>query len=140
VDSSTELGRPCRILVVDDHAQWRQLTCSILATRSDLKVVAEVDDGLEAVRKALQLKPDLILLDIGLPNLSGIEAAAQISKAVPETAILFLTQNKDADMAQAVLKNGAKGYVLKTDADRELILAIDAVLEGKQFLSSGLKR
>jgi DNA-binding NarL/FixJ family response regulator len=105
-----------------------------------MHVIAQLADGLEAVQKAQELKPDLILLDIGLPHLNGIETSAQIHQAVPETAILFVTQNNDAYVAEAALSNGASGYLLKTDVEKELWLAIEAVLQGKQFVSSGLRR
>jgi len=82
-----------RILVVDDFEPWRQQVCSILQTQPEFQVVAEAADGLEAVQKAQKLKPDLILLDIGLPNLDGLEAANRIRQAASATAIIFLTQN-----------------------------------------------
>jgi DNA-binding NarL/FixJ family response regulator len=95
-------------------------------------------DGLEAVQKAKELRPDLILLDIGLPHLNGFEVSEQIHQALPETVILFVTQNKDAELARAALSDGAKGYVLKADVGKELCRAIEAVLQGKQYVSSGL--
>ena len=129
-----------RILVVDDFEPWRQQIRSILETRPALHVIAEVGDGLEAVQKAQQLKPDLILLDIGLPQLDGLEAANRIRKVAPNAAIIFLTQNKDQGAVQTALSTGAQGYVLKTDAARELLAAVTAVLDGDGFVSSGIKR
>ena len=107
---------PVRILVVDDFAPWRRSVRSLLKTHAELQVVGEGADGLEAVQKASELKPDLILLDIGLPGLNGIEAAKQIRQLVPDTRILFVTLNSDPDVARAALDTGAKGYVLKADA------------------------
>ena len=104
-----------RVLVVDDYEPWRQQVCSILQIQPELRVVAEAGDGLEAVQKAQELKPDLILLDIGLPNLNGLEAAKQIRQAAPDAQIIFLTQNSDRDVVRAALSTGAQGYVLKTD-------------------------
>jgi DNA-binding NarL/FixJ family response regulator len=128
-----------RILAVDDYEPWRQQACSILDTWPELRVVAEAADGLEAVQKAQELQPDLILLDIGLPNLDGLEAANRIRKIAPLAAIIFLTQNSDKDMVRAALSNGAQGYVLKTDAGTELSHAVTGVLGGDDFVSSGIE-
>jgi len=129
-----------RILVVDDFDPWRQQVCSILGARPELRVVAEAADGLEAVQKARDLKPDLILLDIGLPSLDGLEAAKRIRLIAPGTKIIFVTQNSYKDTVQAALSNGAMGYVLKTDAGSEILTAVASVLSGDQFLSRGVKR
>ena len=122
-----------RILVVDDFEPWRQQICSMLRERPELTVVAEVGDGLEAVQKAKELKPDLILLDVGPPNLNGVETAKLIRQTAPDAAIIFLTQNRDKDIVEAALSNGARGYVLKADAGRELLPAVDAALGGRSF-------
>jgi DNA-binding NarL/FixJ family response regulator len=127
-----------RILVVDDFEPWRQQICSMLQTRPELRVVAKVGDGLEAVQKAKELKPDLILLDIALPNLDGLEAAKRIRQLAPGTKIIFVTQNSDKDAVRSALSSGAQGYVVKTDAGTELLAAVTAVLGGDQFLSSGI--
>jgi DNA-binding NarL/FixJ family response regulator len=129
-----------RILVVDDFEPWRRRVCSMLQTGPELRVVAEAGDGLEAVQKAKELKPDLILLDIGLPNLDGLEAANRIRQVAPDAAIIFLTQNSDKDVVRAALSTGARGYVLKTDAGRELLTAVAGILGGDNFVSSGIKR
>jgi DNA-binding NarL/FixJ family response regulator len=128
-----------RILVVDDFKDWLQQVRLLLQSRPECQVIAEASDGSEAVQKAEELKPDLILLDVGLPNLSGIEVARQIRQRSPSSKIIFLSQNSDLDVVRAALGTGALGYVLKTDAGRELLPAMDAVLRGKQFVSSSLK-
>jgi DNA-binding NarL/FixJ family response regulator len=97
-------------------------------------------DGLEAIQEARELKPDLILLDISLPKLNGIEAAKRIHQVAPQSTILFLTLNNSEDVIQAAFSNGAKGYVLKSDAGRELYRAIEAVVQGRRFVSSGIYR
>jgi DNA-binding NarL/FixJ family response regulator len=94
-----------------------------------------VSDGLEAVRKAEELRPNLILLDIGLPSLNGIEAARQIRKLVPESKIIFLTQESSIDLVQEALRLGACGYVIKIKAKRDLLAAVETVISGKQFVS-----
>jgi len=114
--------------VVDDFEQWRQQIRSIIETRSELHVIAEAADGLEAVQKAQELKPDLILLDIGLPNLNGLQAANRIHQVAPDAAIIFLTQNSDEELVQAALRSGAQGYVLKAKASSELLPAIEQAL------------
>jgi DNA-binding NarL/FixJ family response regulator len=110
----------------------------MLRRRADVRVVGDAADGLSAVQKATELKPDLILLDVGLPKLNGIEAAKRIRQVAPATKILFLTLNSEAEVVQAALSNGGQGYVLKTDAESELLPAIETVLQGKQYVSSGL--
>jgi DNA-binding NarL/FixJ family response regulator len=111
----------------------------MLQARPEWQVVSETEDGLEAVEKAQGMKPDLILLDIGLPKLNGIEAARRIRRLSPSSKIIFLSQNNDLDIVRAALSTGAHGYVRKTDVKRELLPAIDAVLQGKQFVSSSLE-
>jgi len=129
---------PVRILVADGFAPWRDFVRSVLKKHAELKLVGEVADGPEAVQKSRELKPDLILLGIDLPDLNGIEVAKQIHQVVPGTTILFLTLDNDTDVMWAALDTGAQGCVLKADAGRELWPAIEAVLHGKQYISSGL--
>ena len=100
-----------------------------------MEVVCELSDGLAAVQKAEELKPDLILLDIGLPGLNGIEAGRQIRKLVPSAKIIFLTQESSEDVVQEALSLGALGYVVKTRAGSDLLAAVETVLEGKQYVS-----
>jgi DNA-binding NarL/FixJ family response regulator len=130
---------PIRTLVVDDFEPFRRFVCSTLEQRPELQVIGEALDGLEAVRKAQELKPDLILLDIGLPKLDGLEAAKRIRQVAPDAAIIFLTQNSDRDVVRAALRTGARGYVLKTDAGSELLTAVAGVLGGDDFVSSGME-
>ena len=127
-----------RVLVVEDSEPFRKFICSTLRKRPELQIVGEVSDGLEVVQKAEELQPDLILLDIGLPTLGGIEAARRIRKLSPESRILFVSQETSAYVVRGALAEGAKGYVVKTDARRELLTAVDAVLRGEQFVSRRL--
>jgi DNA-binding NarL/FixJ family response regulator len=101
-----------------------------------LQIVGEVSDGLEAIQKAVELHPDLIVLDIGLPSLNGIETARQIRKLVPESKIIFLTQESSPDVVQEALSLGARGYVAKTKAHVDLFAAVEAVLSGITFVST----
>ena len=111
----------------------------LLQARLEFQVISEASDGSEAIQNAEELKPDLILLDIGLPKMNGIEAARRIQQLCPNSKIVFLSQNNDLDVVRAALGTGALGYVRKTDTGSELLPAIDAVLRGKQFVSSSLK-
>jgi DNA-binding NarL/FixJ family response regulator len=125
-----------RVLVVEDFLPFRKFICSTLGTKRELQVVSEVSDGLEAVQKAEELKPDLILLDIGLPSLNGIEVARQIRKLSPESKIIFVSQESSADVMQEALSLGAWAYVVKTRAGGELLAAVESVLLGKPFVSN----
>jgi DNA-binding NarL/FixJ family response regulator len=107
----------------------------MLVKRSDVQIVAEVSDGLEAVQKAEELKPDLILLDIGLPGINGIDAAREIRKLVPEAKIIFVSQESSSDIVEAALGLGAAGYVVKARAGEELPTAVESARLGKQFVS-----
>ena len=128
-----------RILIADDFEGWRRQVCLLFQARPEWQVIAQALDGPEAVQKADELKPDLILLDIGLPKLNGIEAAGQIRRLFPSSKIIFLSLYDSLDLVEAALSTGAMGYVRKTNALRELLPTADAVLQGKQFVSSSLK-
>ncbi len=130
--------RPTRILVVDDFADWRRYALEKLRGKQDWQVVGVASDGLEGVQKAKELQPDVILLDIGMPELNGIAAARQIRKVAPKSKILFVTQEQDADVAREALSAGGHGYVVKSDAEGELFAAVEAVLLGKTFVSPRL--
>jgi DNA-binding NarL/FixJ family response regulator len=127
-----------RVLVVEDFAPFCEFVRSTLAERPDVQVIGEVADGLEAVQKAELLEPNLVLLDIGLPTLNGIEAARQISKLAPKSKIIFVSQESSREVVQEALNVGAWGYVVKTKAAIDLLAAVDAVFEGKRFVSVGL--
>jgi len=103
-----------------------------------VQIIGEASDGFEAVQQAQELQPDLILLDIGLPTLSGIEAARRIREVSPASKILFVSENRSADIAEEALSTGAAGFVVKSDAGGELLPAVDTVLQGKRFLSTSL--
>ena len=124
-----------RVMVVEDFQPFRQLVCSKLEEHPELQVICEVTDGLEAVQKAEELKPDLILLDIGLPTLDGIEAARRILELVPKSKIIFLTLQTSPAFFEAAMRLGACGYVFKTQVASDLLPAISAVLSGQQFVS-----
>ena len=117
-----------RVLVVGDYAPFVQFIRSTFADTPDMQVIGEVADGLEAVQKAELLEPDLVLLDIGLPTLNGIEAAKRIRKCSPTSKIIFLTQENDPDIRIAALSTGAEGYLLKGHAMSELLAVVEAVL------------
>jgi len=125
-----------RLVVVEDHEQFRRFIYSTLEKVPELQVVDFASDGLAAVQKAAELQPDLILLDIGLPKLTGIEAARRIRKLSPESKILFVSQESSADIVREALGTGASGYVVKTDAGRELLEAVSAVLRGELFVGA----
>jgi DNA-binding NarL/FixJ family response regulator len=124
-----------RILVVDDFADWRCFVLAKLQENCSLQVIGAVFDGLQAVLKAKELQPDLVLLEIRLPMLDGIGAARKIREVAPESKILFLSQELDPDVARAALNAGGHGYVVKLDAERELLPAVEAVMLGKKFVS-----
>ncbi len=124
-----------RTLVVDDFQPFRQFIRRTLAKRPHLQVIGEVSDGLEAVRKAEELQPDLILLDVRLPTLNGLDAARRILKLSPKSTIIFISQESSPEVIQEALHLGARGYVLKAFAGGDVLAAVDSVLEGGQFVS-----
>ena len=128
----------CRVLLVDDYEPFCRLVSSMLQ-RADFQVLGQASDGLEAVKKAEELQPDLILLDIGLPKLSGMEAAKRLRTVAPRAKILFLSQESSSELVQEALRLGALGYVHKSRAQWELLPAIESVLAGRQFVRSGQK-
>jgi DNA-binding NarL/FixJ family response regulator len=116
------------ILVVDDFEPWHVSVRSILKRNPLFRVIGEARDGIEAIEKAVTLRPDVVLLDIGMPRLNGIEAAKKIRQACPESKIIFLTQEDSSDVRSVALDTGAAAYVLKSTAARELLLAIERVM------------
>ena len=124
-----------RILIADDHALVRRGARSVLDSRQGWKVVGEAENGREAIRKAIDLKPDVALVDIGMPDLDGIEVARQIRDAVPDTKVLVLTMHESDQMVRRALDAGASGYLLKSDLTDSLRQAVKAVAEGERFLA-----
>jgi CheY-like chemotaxis protein len=127
-----------RVLVVDDYEPWCRYIASTLQDRARWQIVGEVSDGAEAVRQAAARRPDLILLDIGLPTINGIEAAHRILDHDRDARILFVSEHRSWDVAEAALGTGARGYVIKSDAGRELLPAMQAIVDGGRFVSAAL--
>jgi DNA-binding NarL/FixJ family response regulator len=123
-----------RVLVVDDVEDWRRFVSSMLRAEP-FEIVGEASDGLMAVQLAEQMQPTVVLLDIGLPGLDGIKAGAGIRRVAPDAKIVFVSQEFDPDIIRAALQLGAWGYVLKSDAARELVKAINTVVGGEDFVS-----
>jgi len=126
------------VLVVEDFEPFRRFICSTLGNRPELWVVGKVSDGLEAVQKSQELQPSLILLDVGLLTLNGIEAARQIRELSPKSKILFVSQESSPDVVQAALSIGALGYIAKTNAGTDLSAAVEAICQGRRFVSPSL--
>ena len=127
-----------RVLVVDDYEPFRRFVRSTLGKRPELQIVREASDGLEAVRAFEELRPDLIVLDIGLPTLNGIEAARRIRTLSAESKILFVSQESSWDVVQEALRSGGLGYVIKTHAGSELLAAVEALCQGREYIGSGI--
>lgn len=130
------MTRNLKILIADDHEVVRQGVRTIIESQADWTVVAEAQNGADAVSRALELKPDIALLDITMPELNGLEAAKQILKQLPETQVLILTMHESDELVREVLAAGARGYVLKTDARRDLVNAVRFLSEGRPFFTS----
>jgi len=131
---------PARILIADDHELLRRGLVAELSQVPGWVVVAEVANGRAAVASAAELKPDLVVLDLTMPELNGLEAARRILSADPETRILILTAHESEQLVREVLSVGARGYVLKSDAGRILVVALQALLEGGSFFTSSVAR
>jgi DNA-binding NarL/FixJ family response regulator len=127
-----------RALIVDDFREWRQELRSLLERTHILQIVGEAADGLDAVQKAQELQPELILLDVGLPKLSGLQALRLIKECAPLARVLFVSENRSWEIAQEAFQIGALGYLVKSDVGRELLAAVSKVLENQQFISSSL--
>lgn len=126
---------PLRILLADDHALLRRGLRLLLAANNGWQVCGEADNGRDAIARARELKPDIVVLDISMPQLNGLEAARQIRKELPDAEILFLTIHDSIEMAHEALRAGARGYVLKSDADRDVLSAIEALQQHKAFFT-----
>jgi DNA-binding NarL/FixJ family response regulator len=127
-----------RILVVDDFDLWHRFVTDSIEGQPDLQIIGVASDGLEGVQKAEELKPDIILLYIGIPKLDGIEAARQIRNLAPRSKILFSSATSDQCAVRAAFSVGGWGYLVKSDAATDLLPGIEAVALGKQFVSSSL--
>jgi DNA-binding NarL/FixJ family response regulator len=125
-----------KILVVDDHEVVRKGICALLSTEPDFEVICDVADGFQAVEKAQELGPDIVVLDISMPGIDGLETARRICKVVPDSEIVFLSQHDSAEMVRQALRNGGRGYVVKSDIAQELIHAIRAALRKQRHVST----
>jgi DNA-binding NarL/FixJ family response regulator len=125
-----------RILVADDHEVVRRGLCAILQSQSGWEICGEASDGRSAVEKARELRPNVMILDLSMPELNGLEATRQILKAEPGIRILILTQHDTDQVVRQVLDAGARGYLLKTDASRELVVAVEALRHNKTYFTS----
>jgi len=123
--------RKTRVLLADDHALFREGLAGIIASQPDMEVVGEAGDGVEAVIKAEALKPDLILMDIQMPGLDGLEATRKITKSLPDVAVIILTVREEPERLFTAIKNGARGYLLKNMRAREMITLLQGVVQGE---------
>jgi DNA-binding NarL/FixJ family response regulator len=131
-------GSTVRVLVVDDYEPFRRFVFRTLVEMRKVQVIGEASDGLNAIRKAEELQPDLIVLDIGLPALNGIEVARRIRKLIPACKMLFLSQESSAEVAQEAFSLGAMAYIVKARAGSELSAAVEAARQGRRFVCKGL--
>jgi DNA-binding NarL/FixJ family response regulator len=134
------MQKQTRVLLADDHRLMRSGLRLVIERHPDFTVVGEADDGRQAVAMAESLKPDVIVMDIGMPSLNGIEAARQISEKQPEIAIVMLSMHSDEGYVLRALKAGARAYLLKDSAEEDLTQAIEAVRDGKSFFSPAVSR
>ncbi len=126
---------PLRILLADDHEVVRRGLTVLLRARPDWEVCGEASNGREAVERAIALNPDIVILDVGMPNLNGLEATRQIAKAKPDIRILILTLHDSDTLVQEVLNAGARGFLLKSDAARDLVTAVEALKNNKTYFT-----
>jgi DNA-binding NarL/FixJ family response regulator len=140
-ENSQNLGtsaQQVRILVVDDHEPFRRYVSSTLQEQANVRIIGEAEDGLQAVQQAKALQPAVIILDIGLPRLNGIEAARQIRHVAAQARIIFLTQETSPEVREEAWALGAWGYLIKAQAGTELVVAVQAVSQGRRFQGNGL--
>lgn len=128
-----------QILVVDDFSPWQRFVRNMLEPETDFTITGTANDGLEAIQKATELQPDVILLDISLPKMSGLEVMQHIHLLSPASRILFLSAHRGRDLVEAAFQGGGQGYVLKSDANSDLLAGIRAVFRGQRFISNSLK-
>jgi DNA-binding NarL/FixJ family response regulator len=128
-----------RILVVDDYKLWRNKICSLLKAKPEFRIVAECWNGADAVKRAGELKPNLITMDIGIPELNGIEAAVRVAEVSPSSKILFISQNTEPEVVSAAIDAGASGYLHKMRVGAELLPAVTSIIRGGCFFSPYLE-
>jgi len=128
------------VLVVEDHEPFRRVLCELLRDRADVLIVGEATDGVEAVRQAEALQPDVVMLDIALPIMSGVDAAVRIRANVPDAKLMFVTNESSLDVVERAFKRGAHGYVYKPRMRRDVLPVFDAIIRGGGFVSGGLGR
>jgi DNA-binding NarL/FixJ family response regulator len=129
-----------KVLVVEDHELFRRALCELLRERADVVIVGEAADGLEAVRQAEALLPDVVTLDVGLPTLDGLAVAERIRAVVPDARLLFVTVECSLEVVERAFRNGAHGYVYKPRAQRDVLPVLEAIIRGGRFVSGGLER
>jgi DNA-binding NarL/FixJ family response regulator len=134
----TMAGITFRVLVADDYEPWCRLVSSVVQKQPQLHLVGEAADGVEAVRKAQERKADIILLDVNLPKLNGFKVAQRILEHLPQAKIILVSADRSFDIAAEALRMGAYGYLVKSDAGRELVRALATVLEGNHYISSSV--
>jgi DNA-binding NarL/FixJ family response regulator len=124
-----------RILVVDDHPVVRQGLRALIASRSEWEIIDEAEDGIQAVERADRLQPDVVVLDVSMPKMDGLEACRRIRRNAPKSEVLFVTQHDSPQMMREAMSAGAKGYIVKSDAARDLLAALEAVSQHKIFFA-----
>lgn len=127
-----------KILIVDDFLPWHRFVRRVLESETDFKVIATAADGFEAVQKTTKLRPDVILMDINLPGMSGVDATREIRKVSPTSKVLFLSEHRATDLIKTTFRVGGVGYVLKSDCSSDLLMGIRSILGGERFLSRSL--
>ncbi|MBN2124886.1 MAG: response regulator transcription factor [Deltaproteobacteria bacterium] len=132
------MEKPFRILIAEDHTILREGLRALLSAQSDIRVIGEAEDGREAIRSAERLSPDLILMDLSMPRMNGLEAIREIKKGNPDTRIVVLTVHKTEEYILAALDAGADGYLPKDATHSELVMAVQSVLGGKRYLSPAI--
>ena len=137
---TTTLTSRLRVLVVEDHEPFRRVICELLQQRADLLIVGEAADGLDAISQAEALRPDVVMLDIGLPKLTGIEVAARIRAKVPGAKLILVTNESSLEVVEQAFRRGAHGYVYKPRVQRDVLAVLEAVIRGGRFVSGSLER
>ncbi len=132
------MRKKIRVLLADDHVLVRKGFQMILAAESDMEVVGEAANGRDAVELALKVRPEVVVMDVAMPELNGIEATRRLTEAIPQTRVLALSMHKDSAYVREILRAGAKGYLLKDAFDRDLVAAVRAVAAGEGYLSPGV--